>query len=881
MRTLRDAAIKQKLVALIMVTNATALVLAGVAIVITDSVLFRVTMRRDLTALASILADTTTTALTSGDPRAAIETLAALKARPHLIAACIDRADGTIFAGYSRPGADRGCPPPAASQGVQFGVRDVTVMRRIELGGRTIGAVVLLYDLDELTERIRLYAVIVLAIALVSGLIAFLLSSQLRTVIVTPISRLAGAAASISESGDYGIRVQKDSADELGVLVDSFNVMLERIQSRDAEIQNARNLLHTTLSSIGDAVISTDREGRVVFCNRVACTLVRWPDSEVAGRHIDEVFHIINEFTRARVESPVATVLREGAIVGLANHTLLIARDGTEIPIDDSAAPIQQEGKTIGVVLVFRDISERRRGQRDAAYLASIVESTDDAVIGKSLEGIIQSWNPGAERLFGYRADEVVGHAMLEFVPPERKQEEFDILERLRMGKSVLHFETVRMRKDGAAVDVSLSISPIRDKTGQVVGISHVARDITAEKKNAEQMRQTQKLESLGVLAGGIAHDFNNLLTGILGNASLALDDLAPGSPAAASVAAVIEASERAAQLSRQMLAYSGRGHFVLELVDLSARIRETLPLIKAAVPPAVEIRLDLEPNLPAIEADPAQMQQLIMNIIINAAEAVPEGKPGRVTITSRSVQIDGRSLPPHQDVGMGELTPGPFVMFEVSDTGVGMDEDTKSRIFDPFFTTKFTGRGLGLAAVLGIVRGHRGSIRVSSALGKGTTFRILFPAVQGAASSQAQPREQAAADLHGSGVVLVIDDEQIVRDMAKNAVERSGYSVLLAEDGARGLDIFRREKDCIRCVLLDLTMPVMSGEETLSRIQALDRDIPVILSSGFNEVQAMRRFQGKGLAGFLQKPYKPEELVQKIHSVMADSAARVSRKRS
>jgi CheY-like chemotaxis protein len=387
-------------------------------------------------------------------------------------------------------------------------------------------------------------------------------------------------------------------------------------------------------------------------------------------------------------------------------------------------------------------------------------------------------------------------------------------------------------------------------------------------------MRQTQKLESLGVLAGGIAHDFNNLLTGILGNASLALDDIPPGTPAREPVEAVISASERAAQLARQMLAYSGKGHFVLERVDLSARVRDTLPLIKSSIPATVEMRLDLDDRLPPVEADGAQLQQLIMNIIINGAESIPEGANGAVAIATRTEELGKEGSRVCNPVGGGELPPGRYVLFEVVDTGSGMDDETRARIFDPFFTTKFTGRGLGLAAVLGIVRGHRGAIEVQSALGKGTTFRVFFPA---APASRADLPPTAAIrdiDLRGAGLVLVVDDEQTVRAVAKQSLERYGYKVLLAEDGARGLDIFRREAGRIQCVVLDLTMPVMSGEETLARMKSVRPSVPIILSSGFNEPQAIRQFEGKGLAGFLQKPYKSSVLLEIVKRVISQSSA-------
>jgi PAS domain S-box-containing protein len=552
---------------------------------------------------------------------------------------------------------------------------------------------------------------------------------------------------------------------------------------------------------------------------------------------------------------------------------------------DRAEASLQQ--KMAEIEALNRDL-ERRVEERTAALresndelarayegnrlLASIVESSDDAIVGKSLEGVIRTWNVGAERLYGYKAEDIIGHNIRELTPPDRPDEESAILERLRKGECLHDFETVRRRKDGSLVDVSLTVSPIRDRDGHIVGASHMARDITERNRNAERMRETQKLESLGVMAGGVAHDFNNLLVGVLGNASFALDQLAPDSPARSAIERVVAAGERAAALTQQMLAYSGRGRFVLERVDLSTSVRETIPLIQAAIPRTVDIELKLAGNLPAIDADVTQIQQLVMNLVINGAEAVPEGQPGKVTVATGLQAVDDAYV--HSNLAScrsGELRPGAYVRLEVCDTGNGMDEATQTKIFEPFFTTKFTGRGLGLAAVQGIVRGHSGSIQVMSAAGRGTTFRVLFPAL----ASPARRPEASRPDMPGAlkrCTVLVIDDERLVRTVAQMTLEKSGYTVLLAEDGKQAIELFGRYYSQIGCVVLDLAMPVMDGEETLPRLISLRPDIPVILSSGFGEDEAVRRFQGKRLAGFLQKPYRAADLAAKVANAITQA---------
>ena len=632
------------------------------------------------------------------------------------------------------------------------------------------------------------------------------------------------------------------------------------------------------------------------------------------------------------------------------------------------------------------------------ALLAAIVESSEDAIISKTLDGIVLTWNAGAERLYGYKTHEAIGRNMTFLLPPDRPDEEIEILAAIRRGERVQHQDTRRLRKDGRQIDVSVTISPICDRSGFITGASHVARDITQRKQAEEeireseatlraylesagqgvvaaepggrivlvnrkveemfgyqrdqilgqnitllipesqrdghsnccldffehprqrpmgaamnlaglrrdgdefpiemslsyvktakgtlglalisditgrvkleqQLRQTQKLESLGVLAGGVAHDFNNLLTGILGNASLALETFSTDHPVRTQIRDILHASERASHLTRQLLAYAGKGHFVVEPINLSGLVREISNLIQTSISRNVQLRLELQEELPLVEADAGQLQQLIMNLVINGAEAIGPDQNGAVLVTTGVEQVDEAYLNSTlKDVfGTPDLPEGAYVTLQVHDTGCGMDEETIVKAFDPFFTTKFTGRGLGLAAVQGIVRGHKGSLKVYSSPGKGTTFKVLLPA------SQAKPTHKSdlrVASPHGEGaLILVIDDEEIVRRTAKAMLERYGYSVVVAENGKDGLDLFHVLDDKVALVLLDMTMPVMGGEETLRHLRAKRQNVKVLLSSGYNEVEAIRRFSGKGLAGFIQKPYSAIVMAEKVKSVLA-----------
>ena len=488
---------------------------------------------------------------------------------------------------------------------------------------------------------------------------------------------------------------------------------------------------------------------------------------------------------------------------------------------------------------------ERERQQKASGLLTAIVESSVDAIISKDLHGIIQSWNLGAQQIFGYAPEEAIGQSIDMLIPLDRLAEENDIIERIRHGGRVQQFETARVRKDGRQIPVSLTVSPIRDDEGKIFAASLIARDITEQKELEQQLRQTQKLESLGVLAGGLAHDFNNLLTGIMGNASLAAADPDNTDAVRERLLEVLSASERAALLVRQMLAYAGKGQFVMEHLDLSMQIHEIVTLLRTSISRSVELDLQLDENPPRIEGDRSQLQQVIMNLAINGAEAIGE-RPGTLTIRTASRIVNGERQ----------------VVLEVTDTGCGMDEETKARIFDPFFTTKFTGRGLGLAAVMGIIRTHRASISVESEPGKGSRFTLVFPTVEAAVTAV---EGETRMDLRGYGNILVVDDEGLVRNMAKFTLERCGYRVELANDGKSAVEIFHARPDDFAAVLLDLTMPVMKGDEALRLMRDIRPDVPVVLSSGFSEIEALRRFHKEGLSGFLQKPYTATTLARRI----------------
>ncbi|HEV3198703.1 MAG TPA: PAS domain S-box protein [Bryobacteraceae bacterium] len=525
-----------------------------------------------------------------------------------------------------------------------------------------------------------------------------------------------------------------------------------------------------------------------------------------------------------------------------------------------SREPAEIPTHVSGVVM---DITRRRQTADSLREQAQLLDLAHDAILSMDWNGTITFWSQGAEQMYGWRREEAIGknsHDLLQTTFPQPLNE----IESKLLSTGHWEGELVHTHRDDSHLRVSSRWALRRDAEGRPQGYLEINTDVTERRRIDEQLRHTQKLESLGVLAGGVAHDFNNLLTGILGNASLALDGVAPNHPNYVLLDEVMKAAERAADLTRQLLAYAGKGRFVMRTVNLSDLVREIGGLVQTSIPKPVQLRLQLTERLPGIDADPGQLQQIVMNLVINGAEAIdPEG--GTVLVRTGIQPVDEQYI--ETMCSAGELLrPGQYVFLEVHDTGSGMSEETLAKIFDPFYTTKFAGRGLGLSAVLGIVRAHKGALKVYSKLGSGTTFKVLFPA---SANPMGHQPAIVTRELAGTGTILVVDDEEIVRQTARHTLERYGYKTLTAKDGASAVDVYRRQPDEIGLVLLDLTMPVMNGEEALRNMQMINPRVRVLLTSGYNEVEAVQRFSGKGLAGFIQKPYTAAALAEKVKEVL------------
>ncbi len=513
----------------------------------------------------------------------------------------------------------------------------------------------------------------------------------------------------------------------------------------------------------------------------------------------------------------------------------------------------------------------------------ALLETSPDGIAITDLEGRFVMVNQRAVEIVGYDSVDAFlseHRSASELLAPEDLPSAVAVIRRVAREGKVARFEYRVCRRDGSTLPVEASVGLLRGNDGEARGLISIMRDLT-ERKEAEserrrleaQIEHAQKLESMGILAGGIAHDFNNLLVGVLGNASLAKQEVSVGSVTWDRVHQIEVAAQRAAGLTREMLAYSGRGKFVIEPLDLSNLVGEITRLLEVSISKKIDVTYEFCPDLPAVRGDASQLQQVIMNLITNASEAIGD-HPGSIALATRHVEVHDGEL---TDSGSGDPVPaGPYVSLCVRDTGVGMDTDTQRRIFDPFFTTKFTGRGLGLAAVQGIVRGHEGAILVDSEPGRGSHIDVLLPCAPEkpvGVSRRLTPIPLSSQQWTGSGVVLVVDDEELVRQVATLALERVGFSVLAARDGEEGVRMFTARASEVVAVVLDLTMPKMDGREALGRMRAVRENVPVIITSGYTEEEASARFDDDATV-FVQKPFSPIELVGAVRSSLDSSDA-------
>jgi len=498
--------------------------------------------------------------------------------------------------------------------------------------------------------------------------------------------------------------------------------------------------------------------------------------------------------------------------------------------------------------------------ERQVYMMDVVLSTTPDYFWILDLDGRIRYASPAVLAAFHTSPEEMVGKTWAELDVPEAVIAQFyeDLADAVQIDEAVGNEVQVQLGQTAHYFEYFLY--PVHDLNGRTTAIVATARDYTDRKRTEDAMHHTQKMESLGIMAGGVAHDFNNLLVAIMGQTSLALTKMHASDPAYRHIEKAVRATERAADLTQQLLAYSGRGQFAFQPLQLDTIIRENQHLLEVVIPHTVLLEASLANDLPLIEADPGQIQQVVMNLILNAAEAL-DGQIGTITLKTGVCVLTAVDAMAWQRTKY-PLKPGKYVSLTVQDTGCGMSEETLDRIFDPFFTTKFTGRGLGLAAVLGIMRAHKGGLRVTSQLGQGTTFELLFPV------GKEPPPAPAAEGLRPklpTAVILVIDDEAPVREAVKDILDMENMQVLSAVDGRSGIKLYQQYADTIDLVILDWFMPGMNGAETLHTLQQINPLVRVLISSGYSESAALDQLTASETVSYLQKPYSLDRLLAQV----------------
>ena len=751
------------------------------------------------------------------------------------------------------------------------------------------------------------------------------------------------------------------------------------------ELLETEESLHAMFESSKDA-IGVSKSGVYIYANPSYAKLFGFENNEaIAGTSASESFapnyrHLISEHAEQRhAREPLPKFFESRAV----------KVNGAEFDAEVSLSSYALDGEAYSLAII-RDISERKHEEEISSRLSSIVEYSDDIIISKTLDGVITSWNKGAERIYGYTEAEMIGRPVSMLLPAENAEDLPFILEKIARGEHVVRYETQRRKKDGTFFDVSLTISPMWNTDGVIIGASTIGRDISELKRAVEQLRRlslaveqnpasiiitdnqgnieyanpkftqvsgysteeargknsrflksgetppeeykrmwklitsgkdwrgelrnrkksgelhwemvsispvknvngvitnfvavkeditsrklaeessrhAQKLETIGTLAGGIAHDFNNLLNAIIGQSSLALGRLPMESAAEVNILKAIKAAERAADLTRQLLAYSGKGKFIIEEIDFNRMVEENGQLLNVSISKSVTLRYDLDPTPLYIHGDVGQIQQVIMNLIINGSEAIG-AYPGTITVSTGHIEIaeDDMEYSLHST---SPLEPGKYALLQVADTGHGMTPKTQARIFDPFFTTKFTGRGLGLAAVLGIIRGHKGGVRIESEVGKGSTFRIIFPLTEAVvANDKHDVREKNVIDGKGQ-TVLAIDDEPSVLELLQDVFSGANFKVIEASNPIDGIDLYRLHQHEIAMVILDYSMPGMDGKAAFEEIVKINKEISVILCSGYTEEEMKSGFGDVRPQAFIQKPYRPTDLLEKAAEILS-----------
>ena len=638
----------------------------------------------------------------------------------------------------------------------------------------------------------------------------------------------------------------------------AFVAALQRQRTEEA-LRESEELFRTVVESTTDAIVILDMNRIIVSCNKGFCKLFGYTVDEVRRTSV-QMLHRAEEAYHRFGEIAYASIQKTGSYRGEVYFT---KKDGTVFPGETVTSAMEKSGSVAGYVGIIRDITDRKQDEAERELLMAAIGQVGESVFITDPAGTIQYVNPTFERVTGYLREEAVGNNT-RILKSGKQDEGFyrDLWETISGGKT-WKGRMVNKRKDGKLYTEEATISPVCDASGRILNYVAVKRDITEQLQLAAQFLQAQKLEAVGRLTGGVAHDFNNLLTTIIGNAEMVIAEVGKESPLYGYIEDIKGAGERAAQLTRQLLAFSRKQVLQPEVVNLNEVVAGVDKMLRRVIGEDIELENALASDLGRVEADIGQLEQVIMNLAVNAKDAMPGG--GNLIIETANVDLNETYAKNHVAV-----TPGPYVMLCVSDTGVGMSPEVQAQAFEPFFTTKekSKGTGLGLSTVYGIVKQSRGNIWVYSEVGRGTSFKIYLPRVDKAVSGENVEGVRSEAR-GGTETVLVVEDEEQVRNLAEKVLEGYGYQVLAAKDGREALELLREHEGPIHLMLTDVVMPGMSGRELAERLKGTRPEMKVIYMSGYTDNAIVHHgILDNGIA-FIQKPFKPRDLARKLRVVL------------